>query len=74
MEPLDPFSEQPSMKITFSELLKAPYIREAYKNVTRRTLSRELFRLSEFGFIKFSVDAETKEPVIEMDFDAIGKY
>ncbi len=77
-EPLDPFSEQPSRKITFSELLKASYIREAYKNVTTRTFVRELLRLSEFGFIKFSEvfseEAETKGPVIEMDFDAIGKY
>ena len=43
-----------------------------YRNVTTRTFHRELIRLAETGFIKFSV--QNREPTIEIDFEAIGKY
>ena len=40
--------------------------------VTARTFHRELTRLAEMGFIKFSV--REPEPTIEIDVDAIGRY
>ena len=72
-EPVDPFSEQPSKMIGIQELFESPYIRGAYRNVTTRTLVRELTRLAQSGFIKFS-DTPSNGWVIELDFDAIGKY
>ncbi len=73
-EPPDPFSENPSRKVTLSELTESPYVRGAYRNVTQRTFVRELVRLFNAGFIKFTPGAETTESVIELDFDAIAKY
>ena len=60
-EPVDPFADEPSKKIRFDDLLRAPYISTVYKNVTRRTFYRELLRLAEMGFIKF---AESREGLI----------
>ena len=74
-EPLDPFSENPSRQIEFSELRESPYVNEAYRNVTDRTFWRELTRLSEMGFIKFIRAGDGwRSPLVELDFDAIGKY
>ncbi|MGI8785758.1 MAG: Fic family protein [Acidobacteriota bacterium] len=74
-EPTDPFSENPSRKIKFTELQEVPFIRAAYRDVTARTFYRELVRLGELGFIKFKKD-ETPENllIVELDFGAIGKY
>ena len=72
-EPVDPFSEQSSRVIGATELLESPYIRGAYKGVTTRTLVRELNRLAQLGFIKFS-DTKSNGWIVELDFDAIGKY
>ena len=73
-EPKDPFSENPSRKIIFSDLFGSNYIRGAYRHVTPRTLSRELIRLAEVGFIKFTKDDTAKNWIVELDFDAIGRY
>ena len=72
-EPLDPFADEPSRKIALSELIRAPYVTAAYRNVTPRTFQRELIRLARKGFIKFTA-RERDEPVIELDFGAIGRY
>lgn len=71
-EPIDPFAEEPSRKIDYSELRDAPYVKGVYRNVTTRTFYRELTRLAETGFIKFSI--REREPTVEIDFGAIGKY
>ena len=71
-EPTDPFAEEPSRKIEYSALRRAPYVAGVYGDVTARTFYRELTRLAEMGFIKFS--AQETEPTIEIDFDAIGRY
>ena len=71
-EPTDPFADEPSLKIKFSELIRAPYVLGVYRNVTTRTFQRELMRLASNGFIKFA--AHEREPVVEIDFGAIGKY
>ena len=73
-EPSDPFFHNPSRQIKFSELQQSPYIKAAYKNVTTRTFLRELERLSEMGFIKFVKPEGSNDPVLELDFSAIGKY
>ena len=73
-EPVDPFSDAPSRKIGLLELLQAPYVRVVYSEVTPRTLRRELVRLAEMGFIRFSAGAEPEASTIEIDFAAIGKY
>ena len=72
-EPYDPFSDRPSKRLRLKELLESPYLREAYKNVSTRTFTRELIRLRECDFIKFS-KAASDDWVVEMDFNAIGKY
>lgn len=72
-EPIDPFSENPSRQIKYSELREAAFVRASYRDVTARTFHRELIRLSEMGFISF----RTHEPdglIVELDFGAIGKY
>ena len=71
-EPVDPFAEEPSLKIQYSELRQAPYVRGVYRKVRPRTFHRELTRLAEMGFIKFSI--REPEPTIEIDFGAIGRY
>ncbi|MDE0044846.1 MAG: Fic family protein [bacterium] len=74
-EPVDPFSEHPSRMVGLSELLASPYIREAYKGVTRRTFQRELMRLADMNFIRIvTISDDSREPLVELDFDAIGKY
>ncbi|MGH9425958.1 MAG: Fic family protein, partial [Terriglobia bacterium] len=73
-EPADPFSENPSRQVKFSELLTAPFIKTAYGRVTQRTFFRELTRLAQLGFIHFGRHSTQGEPVIELDFEAIGKY
>ncbi|OFW02892.1 MAG: hypothetical protein A3I61_11795 [Acidobacteria bacterium RIFCSPLOWO2_02_FULL_68_18] len=74
-EPMDPFSERPSRTIKFAELREAPYVKEAYKDVTPRTFLRELLRLSELGFIGFRKEDDTGgELVVDLDFGAIGKH
>ena len=74
-EPLDPFSENPSRQIKFSELRGSPYVNQAYRNVTERTFWRELMRLSEMSFIKFiRTEDGWGDPLVELDFSAIGNY
>ena len=73
-EPVDPFSDSPSRRISLSELLEANYVQSAYRNVTRRTFHRELIRLMELGFIDFTKDESIQDWVVELDFGAISKY
>jgi Fic family protein len=73
-EPSDPFSESSSRRVTLSELLEAPYIKGAYRDVTPRTFRRELIRLHNSGFIKFEWEEAAKSPVVELDFGAISRY
>ena len=72
-EPIDPFSENPSRRISLSELLKSGYVRVTYSKVTRRTFVRELVRLSNLGFIHFNHDSQ-KELFVDINFGAISKY
>ena len=71
-EPTDPFAEEPSRRIPFSDLVREPYVRAIYGTVTRRTFSRELVRLAEMGFIK--VSGHRQDLSAELDFNAIGRY
>ena len=73
-EPVDPFSDTLSRRISLSELLDTSYVQSAYRNVTRRTFHRELMRLGELGFIKFTRDESVQDWVVELDFGAISKY
>lgn len=73
-EPVDPFSDTPSRRISLSELQGASYVQAAYRNVTSRTFHRELIRLRELGFIKFARDESVQDWVVELDFGAIAKY
>ena len=73
-EPSDPFSDTPSRRITLSELLEASYVRAAYQNVTKRTFQRELIRLGELEFIRFTRDASVQDWIVELNFEAISKY
>ncbi len=73
-EPSDPFSDTPSRRIELLELLQDRYLQSAYQNVTRRTFHRELIRLRDLGFIKFTPDDAVQDWVVELDFEAISKY
>ena len=73
-EPEDPFAEKPSIQIPFPELLESPYVRAAYRNVTRRTFWRELERLWDMGFIVLRRPGGSDGTTVEIDFDAIGRY
>jgi hypothetical protein len=73
-EPIDPFSENPSRQVKLSDLQKAQYVKTAYKDVTDRTFIRELDRLGALGFINVRRDEAAKDSVLELNFDAIGKY
>lgn len=72
-EPTDPFSESPSKRIKFAEIRDSRYVQAAYTKLTSRTFYRELTRLAELGFIGFKRD-ESKELIVELNFEAIGKY
>ena len=73
-EPRDPFSENPSRLLKYSELTQSPYVKGSYKSVTLRTFYREIFRLGELGFIKIARDESQKDWNVELNFEAIGKY
>jgi Fic family protein len=73
-EPTDPFSSNPSKRIPLAELIESQYIKGAYRKVTPRTFRRELIRLEESGFIKFTFEDSIKDYIVELDFNAIGKY
>lgn len=73
-EPTDPFSDEPSRKIKLSELRQAKYVLAAYKGVQPRSFFRELTRLGQLHFIKFSRDEAAKDWIVELDFNAIGRY
>jgi Fic family protein len=73
-EPTDPFSSSPSKRIPLTDLVASPYIQGAYRRVTPRTFRRELVRLNQLRFIKFSFDEALKDSIVELDFDAIGRY
>ena len=73
-EPDDPFAEKPSKQISLADLMASPYVRSAYRSVTPRTFRRELIRLADLGFILFSSPEGAEQPIIELDFSAIGKY
>ena len=73
-EPTDPFSPEASRKVTFAELVDSQYYKGVYSKVTPRTFSRELTRLSNAGFIKFTSGTGEHGPTVELDFGAIAKY
>ena len=70
-EPTDPFSEHPSTRIRLADLVTSPYVRGAYRDVTRRTFIREIRRLAELGFIAVDDDPESGRTLIGIDFHAI---
>lgn len=70
-EPTDPFSEHPSTRIRLVDLVGSPYVRGAYRDVTRRTFIREIRRLAELGFIAVDHDPESGHELIAIDFHAI---
>lgn len=73
-EPEDPFAAAPSRQVPLAELLQSPFVREVYRDVTRRTFIRELHRLHENGFIGFAFNAKSESHTVEIDFSAIGRY
>lgn len=72
-EPIDPFSQNPSLEISLNDLLDSRYVKGAYKNVTQRTFTREIIRLSTWGFIKVGHGA-SRELTVAVDYEAIAKY
>ena len=73
-EPNDPFAAEPSRRVSLAELVDSPFVRQVYRDVTRRTFRRELMRLAEHGFIRFERDAESGDHAVKVEFSAIGRY
>ena len=74
-EPLDPFSEDPSRRIELPELQESDYVSAVYGSVTPRTFVRELVRLADLGFIRFTKNGTSQRAtIVELDFGAIEKY
>lgn len=73
-DPLDPFSDEPSRSVTLSELWDDRYVQSVYQQVTLRTFQRELFRLSDLGFINFKRDVEVGDWLVELNFGAIERH
>ena len=69
-----PFAAKPSKQVSFTVLLALPYVRSAYRSLTPRTFRRELTRLTDLGFIRFTASEGVDEASIELDFSAIAKY
>lgn len=70
-EPTDPFSERPSTRIRLVDLVRSPYVRGAYHDVTHRTFIREIRRLAELRFITLDDDPDSGHQLIEINFNAI---
>ena len=70
-EPADPFPEHPSTQIRLADLIRSPYARAAYRDVTRRTFMREIQRLAELGFVTLEDDPDSGHLFIGIDFRAI---
>lgn len=73
-EPSDPFAEEPSRRVKFVELLSDSRVQAVYRKVKERTFRRELVRLLREGFLSTEAVGSFEEWVVEVDFDAIGKY
>jgi Fic family protein len=73
-EPIDPFSDTPSKRIRYTDLRESNYARTSYAKLTPRTFHREIARLGELGFIVFTKDDAAKDWILELNFEAIGKY
>ena len=73
-EPDDPFAEKPSKQISLADLMASPYVRSAYRSVTPRTFRRELIRLADLGFIRFSSPEGDEQSIIELSLSAIARY
>lgn len=70
-EPEDPFSAEPSKQILLDALVNSPYVKAAYRDVTRRTFVRELTRLAELGFVNLAYRPESADYTVEINFRAI---
>ena len=42
--------------------------------MTKRTFRRELARLADIGFIVYRLPKGSDQPIVEIDFGAIGTY
>lgn len=73
-EPADPFSENPSRRLSLDALIDSPFVGTVYRSVTSRTFVRELTRLAELGFIIFERDTDSGGFVVDLDFGAVGKH
>lgn len=71
-KPADPFSDEPAKEVTFKELLD--YCVPLYDGRTIRTVLRELTRLSELGFLRFTGESELDTWRVSVNFSAIERY
>ncbi|MBL8798337.1 MAG: Fic family protein [Planctomycetia bacterium] len=71
-EPADPFSDEPAKEATWHELW--PLVRSFFVGKTPRTISREVARLEELGFLKVVQADRLGDSSLLIRFDAIEKY
>jgi Fic family protein len=71
-EPADPFSNEPAKEATWKEL--RPMLGSLYSGKTYRTISREVMRLDELGFLTVTNEGSAGDLLLRIRFDAIEKY
>jgi len=71
-EPADPFSNEPAKEATWRDL--RPMLGSLYSGKTYRTISREVMRLDELGFLTVTNYGSAGELLLRIRFDAIEKY
>lgn len=72
--PPSPFSNETEPSVLFSNLVGSAFFRANYGSVTRRTVLRELRRLSDLGYIRYMLVPGTGDDLlVELSFDAITK-
>jgi Fic family protein len=71
-EPSDPFSNEAAKEASLDDL--SPVLHSLYRNKTSRTITRELSRLEELGFISIQSDGALPERRFLIRFDVIERY
>lgn len=71
-QPPDPFSDEPAREASLEDL--STTLDALYGDKTDRTIHREITRLQELGFIRFSRDKSSDTLRVLTDFHAIARY
>jgi len=71
--PPSPFTDVAEPAVTLARLISSTFFRTNYEDVTRRTVSRELNRLAELGFIHYR-RVDGGDMVVDLNFEAVARH